>query len=1466
MSTKAILKTCRDKLNKKDFSGARDSAERVLDFESSNYTAHVFLAVALLELGENARCEEVYQKAIGLEPDQLLARQGLAKAYERWESWDKLCRCLNDLAAAYSKANDANKLAETLQRLLEIRRNHGTKEQLVDALLLFLPGSPFYTVLSSLPEPDWTNPTSSTTFQAQSTIHNSLPTLQEIVGILEADEAARSTREFNTRRTRLGAPKPDQIRRDVDREICEGSKLPGLYNEILNHPKASDELLLETEAKLLQYRKRFLFAVPSSDSPLKSKLFKELEDLVNGAILLKRQDISTWSIYLDWQDYDDVADLDPRLLATFVELFPENPLSDVLRGYFLFHNKRVLEDEGEAKKKVDLNTSEEGLDTILNCPTSPSDCVLAIRIFSEAYIFIEDFENASSQARLGLKKLDEIEALSGRSLPKTRTGFQVVLLTSLVHLFPPKHHVQAMSLIDQVLKLSPRNIKALMAKGFVLQVRKHWDEAKEAFDQVVGLSEDTSLALRAQEESAWCEGLLGGGQTAIERLKDVYKSLEALEINNELELARCLWRIGQTYWNLDGDDRQHAFANFIAALKKDPEYAAAFTSLGLHYADFASPSDPIRASKCFQKAFELDPRETVAAERLANGFAEEQEWELVEVIARRTIEGEGGLDAGVKSAKEGDAPTNVWAWKALGVVDLQNSNFTGAIQAFQVALRANPEDANLWLRLGEAYSKAGRYAAAVKTLNRAQLLNPDDWLPRYFLALSRLGVGLYEEAITELRELQTFRPMELGVWVSLGQAHLQLGLYELNSGFKSRAELSFVATIRLAVQVINQHPGFRAVAWKMVTDAMYHLSRLFVYHSEADVEQVVGAVSQLLPQASEDLKEVVSAGLEDGTELQLSARVLQNAVRSTEFRVGLGSSKKPEHAAWYDLAIGLQVWGIVHSKQVAFSPLVIKYLSKAVKQDPLNDRYWISLGIAYFSSNPRASQHALVKALELDGKNALNWATLGLLYLHHGDISLAEEVFLRAQTLDPDCTVSWIGQGLVAQERGDTTHANALFVHATTLDGVVPEADYNTSQRLFDAPCSPLDPPSKHLDALLPAYYLLARYTSRRPMDAAGLHLYALICERLGHISYGRELVERAIEILERVYEVTEDPVVEKQFMVANATLGRLILKGGRGDVEGCLPCFESVLALVGDGEGPTEASAESEGQAPVERSSSEKEERRRRKERRRVLEVQARMGVGMAQLNQGDLESALTSFQEALRLAEDGKSNQEDPEDLTKNENGDKSTKLEALRSQAAIALSQVLWSLQTVEYRDAAKTELLNCISDDPSNLSAIKTLAGMGILSNDEGLLDAAVSEIVGLPLDQRQLLDRERNVDGLLERYHLSRNELPQALQLSQKNLFNKPGDTSRRNALASLLLKGGNPQQALAVLGNTSVIDLRERGKGLLLKALALTSPSTHTQEEVREAKKSAQRAVMLRPGSVQAWKVLAKVRDVGDRF
>ena len=109
---------------------------------------------------------------------------------------------------------------------------------------------------------------------------------------------------------------------------------------------------------------------------------------------------------------------------------------------------------------------------------------------------------------------------------------------------------------------------------------------------------------------------------------------------------------------------------FFTSLRRSPSCAPAFTSLGIYFSDVASPPNPARASKCFQQAFELDPREAEAARRLALGLADEREWDLVEVVARRVIEGEGGTVDGPETASPRFQPLNAWAYKALGVVEL----------------------------------------------------------------------------------------------------------------------------------------------------------------------------------------------------------------------------------------------------------------------------------------------------------------------------------------------------------------------------------------------------------------------------------------------------------------------------------------------------------------------------------------------------------------------------------------------------------------------------------------------------------------------------------------------------------------------------------------------------------------------------------------------------------------------------
>lgn len=61
---------------------------------------------------------------------------------------------------------------------------------------------------------------------------------------------------------------------------------------------------------------------------------------------------------------------------------------------------------------------------------------------------------------------------------------------------------------------------------------------------------------------------------------------------------------------------------------------------------------------------------------------------------------------------------------------------------------------------------------------------------------------------------------------------------------------------------------------------------------------------------------------------------------------------------------------------------------------------------------------------------------------------------------------------------------------------------------------------------------------------------------------------------------------------------------------------------------------------------------------------------------------------------------------------------------------------------------------VASDPENLGAINILAGMGILTDDDGLVDAALSEVMALPIDQRHKLDSKRDVDYLLIQHGLS----------------------------------------------------------------------------------------------------------------
>lgn len=182
-------------------------------------------------------------------------------------------------------------------------------------------------------------------------------------------------------------------------------------------------------------------------------------------------------------------------------------------------------------------------------------------------------------------------------------------------------------------------------------------------------------------------------------------------------------------------------------------------------------------------------------------------------------------------------------------------------------------------------------------------------------------------------------------------------------------------------------------------------------------------------------------------------------------------------------------------------------------------------------------------------------------------------------------------------------------------------------------------------DALYPAFFVLDRYCKGRPDDATALHLFGLVCERLGQSTYGVELIGRAISILEAAYEETEDPTIERHFTIANSNMARLRL--ALQDYQGSLESFESALGLL----------AEDDNEPKT-----------------RILRTQAQFGSGLANFKLGDLETALGLFEAALESAGD---------DLV-------------LRGQVTVLLAQTLWALNTEEFRETAKAQLLDwCLS---------------------------------------------------------------------------------------------------------------------------------------------------------------------------
>ncbi|XP_073534422.1 superkiller complex protein 3 [Phyllobates terribilis] len=119
---KAALKSARESIRSKDYKEALKHCKAVLKLEKNNYNAWVFIGLAASELEQPDQAQAAYKKATEIEPEQLLAWQGLVNLYEKVNQKD----FKDDLPNVYQKllelykSSDKQKWSEVCKKLVEL--------------------------------------------------------------------------------------------------------------------------------------------------------------------------------------------------------------------------------------------------------------------------------------------------------------------------------------------------------------------------------------------------------------------------------------------------------------------------------------------------------------------------------------------------------------------------------------------------------------------------------------------------------------------------------------------------------------------------------------------------------------------------------------------------------------------------------------------------------------------------------------------------------------------------------------------------------------------------------------------------------------------------------------------------------------------------------------------------------------------------------------------------------------------------------------------------------------------------------------------------------------------------------------------------------------------------------------------------------------------------------------------------
>ncbi|KAH4044330.1 hypothetical protein HBI55_206300 [Parastagonospora nodorum] len=1125
----------------------------------------------------------------------------------------------------------------------------------------------------------------------------------------------------------------------------------------------------------------------------------------------------------------DLLNLPISTLRQYVELFPKEGLSKVITGYLSSGVSRYpLRDK--PKNAPDLSEGGVALDD--NDPLTQEDCLvlmtegiqetkqsaLAHCLLGDFYLFLEEYESTVESTRKGLKYAASEAKKTDLSFQQTLDALNSTLATALVYYQAPRNHLEAKNIFQSILERKPQFTSALIGIGLVLEEEEEYEQAHDFLEKA--LKQDSSNG-RIGAESAWCQALAGDYKTGLERLQEYleYPQLDASTQRGRELRAQTLYRIGMCIWELDSSkasrrDKQGAYAKFFAAIKANPNYAPPYTMLGIFFEDYNK--DRKRARQCFQKAFELSPSEIVAAERLARLFANQGEWDIVEVVSQRVV------DSGKARQVPGSKRKGVsWPYSALGVVQMNKQEYQKSVVSFLSALRISPDDYYSYVGLGESYHNSGRYNSASRAFKYAE--NPADnvlkkrsedesWFTKYMLANVNRELSEFDEALSGYEAVLATRPKEFGVSIALLQTLVEKGWRCIETGFFGEAIDSAIRGLEVAATIAEYKPDAFNL-WKAIGDAC----SLFTWAQERLPEFPADDVLDLLRSKSDvgvdfdvfrDIDDIGSDALASLTAEKepMLAKALRAAILAQKRAVAsCAHDKHAQAVAWYNLGwtefrahVCLEQECSSDGSMTTFLRAAMKCFHRAIGQEAGNSEFWNSLGVITSTLNPKVAQHAFVRSLHLNDRSVHTWVNLGALYLLQNDTELAHQAFSRAQSQDPDYSLAWVGEGLVALLSNDSKEALSHFTHAFELAEsslLLTKRQYalSTFDFLISSPSAGGD-----ITNLIQPLFALQQLNFQAPYDMPHKHLAALFLERVGNHEAAVKALQSVSENVEQEYEDSESQESLARVAQAKTDLARNLLATGSNEAAG--EEAETALDLISE----VDTNA---GVLSTEQLSK--------------VQLSARLTAGLAHYFNGALDAAIPYFR----------------------------TSLEATSSNPDIIclLAEVLWAKGGANEKQVARDQLFTAIEKHEGHVGLLTLIGAMTVLDDDLETMEAIKDDLDRLRTNKDLTDDQLARVEKVIEAISISLGGEEQELDEARRSIMLTPWKHTGWSELADA---ADGDVYASTMAKETAMRNAPPNGS---LGAVGLAGALAATGHVI-----DAQRAIALAPWSTAGWNALAE--------